>query len=398
MPHHQTGLARSCHHWPVRRLLIVACSVVFIDIAFYEAITPLLAGYRNDLGLTKGEAGVLVGAYAAGSILASIPAGLAAARLGPRRIIIAGLVIFAIAGLGFGFASSYEVLLASRFIQGLAAASLWSGAFTWLINSFPAEQRGAVIGTALGVAVAGALIGPAIGALADATSTDIVFTVASVAVIFIALAVASIPDVTVREHTRFGDIASSMVARPLMFAALLMAAPSIMFGAVAVLVPLQIDELGGSALLVAVGFGAGATMEGLLAPLVGRFSDRRGRMLPYATGATIGAVAVLLIPAPSILLVLGALMGASLGAGMTFGPASAQLADNAELVGLHQGPATAVSNIAWAVGQLIGAVAGGALAEASGEWLPCLLVSAMLLAISVPAWRRMRSARAGALG
>ena len=53
-----------------------------------------------------------------------------------------------------------------RFVQGLAAASLWSGALTWLINSFPAARRGAVIGTALGVAISGALIGPAIGALA----------------------------------------------------------------------------------------------------------------------------------------------------------------------------------------------------------------------------------------
>lgn len=379
-------------HWRVRRLLFVACSVVFIDVAFYEAITPLLAGYRNDLGLTKGEAGMLVGAYAGGSILASLPSGLAAARLGPRRIIIAGLIVFAVAGVGFGFAHSFAPLVTARFIQGIAAASLWSGAFTWLINSFPAEQRGSVIGTALGVAVAGALIGPAIGALADATSTDAVFTCVGIVTIAIAFAVASIPDVTVREHHRPSEIMASMVARPVVFAAILVAAPSIMFGAVAVLVPLRIDELGGSTILVAAGFAAGASVEAVMAPIVGRFSDRHGRMLPYAIGVSASAVAVLLIPAHSIPLVLGGLMGAAFGAGMSFGPASAQLADNAELVGLHQGPASAVSNMAWAVGQMVGAVAGGALAEAAGEVLPCLMVAAMLAVVALPAWRRVAAA------
>jgi MFS family permease len=373
----------------VRRLLLSACLVVFIDVAFFEAITPLLAGYRNDLGLSKGEAGVLVGAYAAGAILASIPAGLAAGWLGPRRVIIAGLLVFAVSGIAFGFSHSYELLVATRLLQGLAAASMWSGALTWLINSFPAEQRGSVIGTALGVAVAGALIGPAIGALADRISTEVVFTVVGVAAILIVFAVVSIPDATVRESNGLSEIIRSMVAGPVMFAAVLVIAPSIMFGAVAVLVPLQIDSLGGSALLVAAGFAVGAAMEAALSPLVGRFSDRRGRMLPFAIGASVGAATILLVPIHSIPLVLGGLMGAAVGAGMTFGPAFALLADNAERVGLHQGPATAVANLAWAVGQLIGAAAGGALAEVGGEILPCLLVMAMLVAVSVPAWRRV---------
>lgn len=378
----------------VRRLLIVACLVVFIDVAFYEAITPLLAGYRNSLGLTKGEAGILVGAYAAGSILASFPAGLAAARMGPRRIIIGGLIVFAVAGIGFGFAHSYSALLITRFVQGISAAILWSGAFAWLINSFPAEQRGTVIGTALGAAVTGALIGPAIGALANEIGTELVFTVVGVIAIVITGAVISIPDATARTDQDVGETLSSMVSRPVVAAATLIAVPSIMFGAVAVLVPLQIDSLGGSSVMVAVGFAAGATLEATLAPIVGRFSDIHGRMLPYAIGTSVAAAAVLVVPAQSIPLVLGALIGTALGAAWCFGPASAQLADNAEAVGLHQGPATAVSNVAWALGQAIGAVGGGALAEVSGELLPCAVAAAMLVAVAYPAWRRVVAARA----
>src|SRR5690606_7491843 len=123
-----------------------------------------------------------------------------------------------------------------------------------------------------------------------------------------------------RQADRFSEIAGSMFARPVLFAALLVAAPSIMFGVVAVLVPLQIDHLGGSSVLVAVGFASAALLEAVLAPIVGSFSDRRGRMLPYSIGVSIGALAVLLVPAQGIPLVLGGLMGASLGAGMSFAP------------------------------------------------------------------------------
>src|SRR5665811_385136 len=59
--------ARPWQDGPVRRLITVACAVIFVDVAFFEAITPLLADYRNQLGLGEGEAGLLVGSYAVGS-------------------------------------------------------------------------------------------------------------------------------------------------------------------------------------------------------------------------------------------------------------------------------------------------------------------------------------------
>ena len=376
----------------MRRLLIICCLVVFIDVAFYEAITPLLADYRNNLGLTKGEAGILVGAYAAGSIIASLPAGLAAARLGPRPVIFWGLIIFAVSGTIFGFANGYWVLTVMRLIQGAAAAAMWSGSFAWLINAYPPERRGAVIGTALGVAVAGALFGPAIGALAGEIGTELVFSVVGALSLLLAVGIYLQPDTTIRTQHRIAQIWASLRERPVLYGALLVTAPSVMFGAVAVLVPLQIDALGGSRLLVAAGFAAGAGLEATLAPLVGRYSDRHGRMLPYTVGAVVCLVAVMLVPIPSIPMVLGALGAAALGAGMTFAPASAQLADSAEIAGLHQAIASATSNMAWALGQVVGAVAGGALAEAFGEIVPCVLIALFIAVVAASAWRRVATA------
>jgi len=55
----------------MRRLLLLASAVVFVDTAFYAAITPLLPHYVDTLHISKSGAGVLSGAYAAGTFIGS---------------------------------------------------------------------------------------------------------------------------------------------------------------------------------------------------------------------------------------------------------------------------------------------------------------------------------------
>src|SRR5690349_5046952 len=125
----------------MRRLLILVSTMVFFDVVFYSAIAPLLPDYVAEFGLSKAEAGVLAGAYAAGTLLASLPAGLVATRLGPRRTVIAGLLLLGGSSAVFGFAQEIGLLDAARFAQGVSGALIWSGALTWLITTAPAERR-----------------------------------------------------------------------------------------------------------------------------------------------------------------------------------------------------------------------------------------------------------------
>ena len=119
----------------MRRLLLLGSTVVFLDVVFYTAITPLLPDYVDDLGLSKGAAGVLSASYAAGTLVAALPAGLMAARVGPRRTLLSGLVLLGLASLVFGFGDQVVLLDAARFVQGVAGALAWAGALTWLIPS-----------------------------------------------------------------------------------------------------------------------------------------------------------------------------------------------------------------------------------------------------------------------
>ena len=102
----------------MRRLLLIASTMILFDVAFYSAIAPLLPDYVDELGLSKGQAGVLSAAYAAGTLLASLPAGLLASRVGPRRTVLAGLALLGLASLAFGFGHQIGLLDAARFVQG----------------------------------------------------------------------------------------------------------------------------------------------------------------------------------------------------------------------------------------------------------------------------------------
>src|SRR5688500_3203554 len=91
-----------CLQWTsMRRLLILASLVVFVDTMFFAAIVPLLHGLSDEFGLTKTEAGMLSGSYAAGTLLAAIPGGILASRLGPRPTTLVGLGVMTVTVLVF---------------------------------------------------------------------------------------------------------------------------------------------------------------------------------------------------------------------------------------------------------------------------------------------------------
>lgn len=354
--------------------------MVFFDVVFFSAIAPLLPEYAADLRLSKAQCGVLSACYAAGTLILALPSGLLTARIGPRRTVIAGLLLLGCASVVFGFAREYFLLDVARLAQGGAGALIWTGALTWLITSAPAEHRGRVIGTALGAAVGGALVGPALGALAGEVGTEPVFGGVLAIAIVLAVLASRLPETGEAERQAFREVAETILTRPILLGTAFVAIPSVMFGAVEVLAPLQIADLGGGHALIAGGFIAGAALEALLAPLAGRYSDRAGRRGPYMFGLAICSVAVVTVAVGATMgLVMAGLMLTSLGGGICFTPALTMLSELAESSRLHQGFAAGLSNTAWASGQVVGGLTAGGLASVAGNATPALAIAVLLL-------------------
>ena len=56
--------------------------------------------------------------------------------------------------------------------------------------------------------------------------------------------------------------------------------PALLFGLLILLVPLRLDAAGWSAIAIGTVFFGAGLLETAVNPLLGRFSDRRGRLLP----------------------------------------------------------------------------------------------------------------------
>jgi MFS family permease len=362
----------------VRRLVLLLSAVVAVDTMFYTALAPLLPHFASRYGLGKGGAGVLAAMYAVGVLGASVPGGMAASRLGPKRAVLFGVALTAFASLGFGLAGDKWTLGAARLAQGIGSAFSWAGALAWLVSAAPPQRRGTLIGTTMGAAVFGALLGPVLGAIA---------TVAGVRPTFIGISLVGLALwgwVAARPGTPAHPQPLSALRRadPRLLGALwLLVLPAFLFGALDVVAPLHLHARGWGGVAIGGVFFAAAALETALNPLLGRFTDRHGRTTPIRL-TLLGSVGVslALAGATAPLLVAALLLVASIVYGAFFTPAMALVSDTAERNGIAQGLVFGVMNGAWAVGNVIGPAAGGALAQSAGDALSYLLLAAICLA------------------
>ncbi len=366
----------------VRRLLLLASTVVLVDTSFYAAITPLLPELTDKYGLSKAGAGLLAAAYPAGTFAGGLPGGLLAARWGVKQTVLLGLALMVVSSIGFAFANSVVMLDVARFVQGIGGAASWAGAMAWIAAAAPRDQRGQMIGTAMGAAIAGALLGPVIGVLADVLGFEAVFFGVGVIGIGLMLWTARMPGAKPEGDGSLRGLWRALANHDIRISLALITVPGLLFGTAGVLVPLRMDELGAGAAAIGATWLIGAGLEAIASPLAGRFSDRRGRMAPMLAGLAGAAIVYTLFPWPdswelvAVLVIVGAPV-----VGLLWAPSMAMLSDGADHMGLEQGLAFGLMNLTWATGQTLGNLGGAGLGQAAGDEVAFLLLAAMCVVV-----------------
>ena len=79
----------------MRRLTVYVSLLVMLDLALFSAIVPLLPQFADRLDLSKLETGVLLGAYSGAVVVAAVPVGHLADRIGMRTVTISGSLLMA---------------------------------------------------------------------------------------------------------------------------------------------------------------------------------------------------------------------------------------------------------------------------------------------------------------
>jgi MFS family permease len=125
--------------------------------------TSILPAMQQGLGLSNTQAGGLATANLAGYLLVGIVAGALAARVGPRRVIFAGLVVASAGMLLTGISHSYALALSGRVLTGFGSAAANIPAHTLVGLWFSRARRGLATGVvssgaSLGLIVSGPLV------------------------------------------------------------------------------------------------------------------------------------------------------------------------------------------------------------------------------------------------
>jgi len=150
-------------------LLIAAC--VAADLSF----VPLLPGLRASRGLSGAEAALLLSAGTVAMIIAPVPLGHLADRLGARRLLTGAGTLVTVASVILATADGFAALLAGRILIGLTNAIIWTAG-----AALAADRPGAVT-RAIGAGGAGRLAGPLLAsALAGQAGARAVFAAAAV--------------------------------------------------------------------------------------------------------------------------------------------------------------------------------------------------------------------------
>lgn len=141
-------------------LLMLNIFLVFTGIGL---VIPIMPAYMTELHISGGTVGLLVAAFSLTQFLFSPVAGRLSDSWGRKKIIVAGMVIFALSELLFGVANTPLFLFTSRFLGGIGAALIMPAVMAYTADTTSPEERGKGMGYINAAITTGFIIGPGIG-------------------------------------------------------------------------------------------------------------------------------------------------------------------------------------------------------------------------------------------
>jgi len=437
------------------------CTGMFLVLLDVTVVNVALPSIGADSGATQW----IVDAYAVAIAGLLLTGGTLGDRVGHRRVVMAGLVVFGAASAACGLAPSTGVLIVARAVQGVGAALLLPGSVAVITDAFPDRAaRARALGIWAGVSSLALPAGPVLGGVLVSTGGwRWVFLINLPVVVAALVAVPRLVPPGPRNPERHGDAPGAGLAalalgalvfavidaghhgpRPVAVGSLAVAvACAVGFvwreqRASAPMVPLPLlrrpafagpNIAAGAMNLVLNGFlfvttmflqqvrhlsplAAGIALVpmavplAVLGPVAGRMTARWGARPPLVLGALIAASGAAsfawLEPTSDYVVLLPALLGLGIGAGLFTAPAvtAAVAAAPADRSGLAAG----ITNTARQTGTALGVAVFGTVAAATAppaEFVHGLHVLAVagaavwlgvagLVAVTTPGWARTR--------
>ncbi|HEX6032729.1 MAG TPA: MFS transporter [Tepidiformaceae bacterium] len=373
------------------RPFIALYIAVFVATMGISMVSPLLPVYAEELGASGVWLGLTFSAFAIVQTIAGPITGRLSDRFPRKPFIVAGLLIYMIAALGYLTAQNFEQVIAFRAFSGLGTSMIFSVARAYVGDLTPRGSEGRWMGVFATADVVGFGTGPLIaGVIRQGIGFDAVFVAMAAMMGISALVVAT----SLPRHPAQQTAASRLTVPNLGFGAALkdrlvlavalnMTLYSLSFGASFAFLGLRLEnDIGASPAMIGLAFSVQDLTGGVAQPAFGRLADRYSRPLLVAMGLLgLGVLQALLggtdVYAGVVVLLFA--MGAA-GALSSVAVGAIQVVAGRR-VGM--GTVLGLSSAGNGLGILTGSVVGGILADAYG--IPATFVFAgLVIAVGAP--------------
>jgi MFS family permease len=251
-------------------------------------LAVLIPQLREAFAVDTAAVAAAIPAYLVPFAVLQLVSGTIGERLGRRRVVRTGYIVYAVASLAAAAAPGIEAFLGARAAQGAANAFLTPLVLAGLAEVTPVARLGRTVGTFAAVQTAAVALSPLLGGLLGEVHWRLVFVVP--AVVAVALAFMPPPDGAVREHP--ARLRAAFTRRVGLLSAAAFAGYAGVTGLGFLVALRAADDFGMSSsargVLLAV-FGIAGALAGRPS---GRLVDRFGRVPVAVTGALSCAVLV----------------------------------------------------------------------------------------------------------
>lgn len=358
---------------------------------------PLIPSTAVQLGADLALAGFVAALLPIGKVVADVPAGALASRIGDRRAMVLAALLGLLGFAGIAAAPNLLVLQVSVFALGVSTAVFHLARHAYLTEVTPVDQRARVLSTLGGMHRLGYFFGPFLGALVIVSSSLRPAYWLATGCVLLALVVLLVAR-TESASSSDGPAPQArktvlQLAREYRRLLLTLGIGTLLVGAVRgarqTVIPLWGESLGFSPETISLIFGLSGALDMLLFYPAGKIMDQYGRLWIGIPSMLVMGAAMALLPlahtVTTVSLVAALLgIGNGLGAGiiMTIGADVAPAQNRSGFLGLwrlFQDSGEASGPLLLVAGAGLGSLAAGiwgtaalgaAAAGALGRWVP----------------------------
>ena len=365
------------------------------------AKNPALPLFIRSMGVDVSTLGFIAAASTVVGIVVSLPAGILSDLIGRRRVILMAAIVFATAPFLYLIINAPWQLVLVRIYHGLATAILGPVAMAAVADTYE-KGRGERMAWYSSATMVGRFIAPFVGGLLIfGDDFRWVYLADGFAGVMALLAAIRLPLATAssgsawqafkRQRGNYGQEIAFIFRHPGILATSgIEAAQYFAYGCIETFLPVYLNEnLGYSAWEIGVLFTVQVLTATLTKPIMGRLSDRYGRVPLISAGLMLGGVATATLIISSNYFIIAALIVVfGLGLATVTASTSCLVADLSRAQG--RGGALGILSSIMDIGHSTGPMVAGALITAYSYRTTFGIVGAGLVVISLIYWLSMR--------